>query len=483
MALEPDTRLVISQEIEVRTLPLTPIDFFLFSRVESLCGTRAPTVSDVIAASGQPSESAERALVKLLELGALLIERREVAPARSSPNSSPNSSLGDDEDRRKRALERKRALLTAQMRIVKGAGGAERPASRPVATVHPPANEEHSLPTPREELSPEQPATKAVDLTPRSILDEVEPVSEHDGRLVATLGMPLERQRRLLALRDRLRHVGHFDLLGLDPTDDVKLIRRAYHVVSREFHQDSYYGKELGPFKAVLDDLFRRARSSYEFLLDGDRRKILIGSHDAQAREGGDRGGDRSAARESVSPERREQAARHGEQARRERKIGRHGTAATLFRLAHEQDPSNPSYGREWQASLAAARHQRAELGFARGQEALQAGDVHDAARHFGEAADAEPSLRNLSQAAEVAAEVDPERARAFATAALEALEQARASDPRVDDPTAASVHLACARTFLALGQVAVAREQAERADKLGPTSQVRALLNSIKLT
>ena len=99
------------------------------------------------------------------------------------------------------------------------------------------------------------------------------------------------------------------------------------------------------------------------------------------------------------------------------------------------------------------------------------------------EAADAEPSLRNLSQAAEVAAEVDPEQARAFATAALEALEQARASDPRVDDPTAASVHLACARTFLALGQVAVAREQAERANKLAPTNQVRALLNSIKLT
>src|SRR5688572_18007408 len=117
------------------------------------------------------------------------------------------------------------------------------------------------------------------------ILDTIEPVAENDTRIDPAVNVPIERQRRLLALRDRLRHIGHFEILGLEPIDDIRVIRRAYHLVSREFHPDSYYGKDLGPYRAVLDDLFRRARSSYEFLLDPPRRKTLVESHEAQIRE------------------------------------------------------------------------------------------------------------------------------------------------------------------------------------------------------
>jgi curved DNA-binding protein CbpA len=446
----------------------------------------------------------------------------EPEPVTSARARAPASN---DDDLRKRARERKRELLAAQMRAAKGAPavGNEPPAAtlEPVtpARARPTQSEEPSLPIPRDDQKQAE-----AGLVVRFILDTIEPVAENDARLDPAVAVPVDRQRRLLALRDRLRHVGHFEILGLDPVDDTRVIRRAYHVISREFHPDSYYGKDLGRFRGVLDDLFRRARSSYEFLLDPARRKTLVDAHEAQVREEREqrlqaeleaRAAEfaaqeeerrqaeaqaqeqlREAAkarqerdrqrqqrvRERAVAERRKQAAGHAEQALREREIGRHGTAATLFRLAHEQDPTHPDYEREWRESLATARRQRSEASFAQGRQALAAGRVHEAARYFGEAADADPSLRNLSEAASVTAEVDPAQARSFAMAALETLAQAQAHHEQLDEHTVANVHQACAKAFLAAGQVATAREQAERAHQLLNSKQTRALLNSIKL-
>ncbi|PRQ04027.1 DnaJ domain protein [Enhygromyxa salina] len=359
----------------------------------------------------------------------------------------------------------------------------------------------------------------------RSILDEVEPVAESDPRLRHDAAVDLERQRRLLALRDRLRHVGHFELLGIDPVDDPKMIRRAYHAVSREFHPDSFYGKNVGTFRSVLDDLFRRARASYEFLLDDEQRKPLVEAHDAQLRAARDRRereqaeakarAEAAAERARVRAEaeaaeaaqkaqdvrakrdqqrqnrirdralaqRRKQAKKHADQAAREQEVGRHGAAATLFRLAFEQDPSKPEYEQMWRESLGIARRQRADSSYEQGREARKAGRVHEAARCLALAADADPSLRNLAEAAGAMAEVNAQRGRELAMAALESLQQAKARGSQLDERTVATVHQACARAFLAAGQHASAREQAERAHELSPSNQTRTLLNSIKLT
>jgi tetratricopeptide (TPR) repeat protein len=178
----------------------------------------------------------------------------------------------------------------------------------------------------------------------------------------------------------------------------------------------------------------------------------------------------------------REQASQHAEQARREQEAGRFGTAATLFRLAFEQDPTD-AYETGWREALAIARRQRAEVNFTKAQEARKSGRPQDAARLFAEAADADPTLRNLSEAAAAMAEVDAPRARELAMSALEGLQQAQARKVALDDRTVAGVHQACARAFLSAGQIASAKEQAERAHALAPSNQTRTLLNSIKLT
>lgn len=504
MDLEPDARLVVNRGVDLRKLPLTPVDFFVYSRVEALDGSN-PSVADILAASGQPLADATASLQKLLDLGVLALGPAPSETPRESPRE-PQRAAGREASRegdlRERARHRKRELLEAQLR-------AAQPKRRPGGK-----EDEAVLPTPREDQRPAEPSDA---VTLNSILDDVEPVAENDPRLERDALVDLDRQRRLLALRDRLRHVGHFELFGIEPTDDLKLIRRAYHVISREFHPDSFYGKNLGGFGDVLDTLFRRVRTSYEFLLDAERRRPLVEAHQAelraeqerrdrelaaqaearlkaeQAAEEAERAAQQARAqrdrqrqlriRDRALDKRRDQAREHAEQAQREQESGRHGTAATLFRLAHEQDPSDPTYEQRWRESLAMARRLRAEVTYAQGQEARKSGRPHDAARLLAEAAEADPSLRNLSEAASAMADVDPPRARELALNALESVQQAQARGVALDDRTRANVHQSCAKAFLAVGQLASAKEQAERAYALVPSEKTRTLLNSIKLT
>ena len=154
-----------------------------------------------------------------------------------------------------------------------------------------------------------------------------------------------------------------------------------------------------------------------------------------------------------------------------------------MFRKAHEHDPTNAEHEQNWRDSLAAAKRERAEASYEQGIQAKREGRRNEAARLLGQAADFDPTLRNLSAAASTVAEVSPERAREFAMSALEVLQQSKARGLQLDLDVVARVHRACAKAFLAAGQTASAREQAERAHAIAPSDQTLTLLNSTKLT
>lgn len=503
MELVPELVLTVNRARDLRELPLTPEDFFLFSRVEALTGSIGPTVAEVVAASGHAPAAAQSILRRLIDLGAISTSQRaEPSPRSSSMNSSSGPGT---EELRQRALERRRGMLEAQLRMTKRV--REPSGSQDAAP---------SLPTAKAEVS----KTELPDKPLRPILESITPVPEADQRLRPEIAIPIDLQRRLLGVRDNLRRIGHFELLGLEPTDDTRALRRAYHVASRDFHPDSFYGKDIGDFRHVLDDLFRRARASFEFLGDATRRRALVEVHEAsqaeqradleaeqrqraeqeqaeeqaraqqvarEAEEARDAREQRDRARkhrlrDRMNAQRHQQARSHAEQGEAELAAGKHGAAATFFRLAHTLDPDRDEYEQKWRECLMTARKHRADACFARGREALRLGRIDDAARLFTEAADADPSLRNLSEAAVVVAETDPQRARELALAALETLQSAPSLGVTIDDKTAARTHHACARAFLAAGQLHSAREQAERAHALVPTDQTRALLNTIKL-
>jgi hypothetical protein len=108
-----------------------------------------------------------------------------------------------------------------------------------------------------------------------------------EPRLRDDLDLDRDEQRRLLELWSRRDQVGHFERLGLAPTGDAAAIRRAYLETCRRLHPDRYYGKRIGPFAAILVELFDRARASAEFLADPRRRARYLAALRGAA-DGGD---------------------------------------------------------------------------------------------------------------------------------------------------------------------------------------------------
>jgi curved DNA-binding protein CbpA len=65
----------------------------------------------------------------------------------------------------------------------------------------------------------------------------------------------------------------YYQLLGITRSADKKAVRAAYFELSRLFHPDSLFGKELGPFKAQMVTVFKRLTEAYEVLSRAARRK------------------------------------------------------------------------------------------------------------------------------------------------------------------------------------------------------------------
>lgn len=75
-----------------------------------------------------------------------------------------------------------------------------------------------------------------------------------------------ERKKRILDLYYRLDTLNHYELLGVEPTADKRVIKAKYYEVVNVFHPDRYYGKRLGTFKAKLERVFQRLTEAHEVL-------------------------------------------------------------------------------------------------------------------------------------------------------------------------------------------------------------------------
>ncbi len=475
----------------LETLPLSPEDFFVFSRVDG-----SATVGEVIAASGLDGAAAEKILARLLELGAVRV--KDGAPARRE-RSQTNSH-------RDSAAKRRKDLLRAQFKAASSPG-----------TPSP----EREAPEPEPEPEPTLPPTR------------VQLVPEADPRVDKALAIPVEHQRLVLAIVDQIGSLSHFDLLGIAPTTEKKEIRRAYHQMSRKFHPDAYYGKELGSFRSLLDQLFKRARASYELLTDDSRRGAYVerllaerereqaqlraqkrGEQDAkdQAKrleaervaleqqlrdreQEAQRAEERKARQERdrqrrmrqgrrMSPleGRQKKAREHYEQGLAELEGKRAGAAYSFFRLAMDLDPGNEEYHQLWQQSLADARIARADKAFDMARQYEEMARVAEAAHYYQEAAEANPTPRYLAHAALSLRLDDAPKAREMALRALDGLMAAQQMGSPLAERDAGNVHTMCGFVFLAAGQVHSAKEQAEAAQaKLGESDNLRNLQNALK--
>jgi curved DNA-binding protein CbpA len=71
-------------------------------------------------------------------------------------------------------------------------------------------------------------------------------------------------QKRITETFHRADKLNHYELLGVAMDADRAEIRKAYFTLSKVFHPDAYYGKQLGSFKAKMEVIFRKITDAYE---------------------------------------------------------------------------------------------------------------------------------------------------------------------------------------------------------------------------
>lgn len=499
MPLERSLRLAVEPQARLATLPLGPEEFFVVSRIEG-----SATVAEIIGSSGLGAAATERILERLLALGAL---RRVDAAPPATPSSAPfvpPRKRQSTQELRAQAEDRRRRVLQQQLLA------SRRPTPVP-ASMRPPVLDPAALAATDAALDDDP--DDAPDRPPG--LAMVEPVAADDPRLDPAVGVPVEQQRWLLALEDRLDQLSPFELLGLRPTHDLKAIRTAFRDASRRLHPDAHRGRELGRYRTLLATLFSRAKAAHDALQKDEVRTPWVEAAEHARAERKRRAEQRAAARQAEQEERRrreEQAAaerrlaREAQRAERERErlitaqrakvaeylqaaadaeaMESYARAANNYRLAMEIDPHDDSIRPRWEHARAIARRRRAKDAFARACTLVEAGHHVESVALFLEAADADPTVEHLAHAADAVRNQDPARGRDLAMAALRALVEQDKGDAPLRAAVVADLRLMIGRAFLAAGQAESAAEQARLVQRLRPGDpRARALLNSAKVT
>jgi curved DNA-binding protein CbpA len=275
-----------------------------------------------------------------------------------------------------------------------------------------------------------------------------------------------------------------WELLGVDGNCEPAFLKQRWFAVSRLYHPDRFFGRELGGYQDRLDVIFQRVKGAYATLQDPQRRAEYAQKHRAPAMVQESvltRSADEMRALSNQPSQVEENEKAHRLEARRQQILtdrkrkkkvqntednqvfgrqlyetglrelrgGNSEKAAKTFKMAVTYDPSMEEYKTLRDEVSRQAETDRSRRLAARAEDELDMGFAATAARRFAEAADLMPTMGSYavraSQAFMAAGDVDM---------AAEYADRAVASSPNRQE-----FRLAAAAAFQAAGQPEIARE------------------------
>jgi curved DNA-binding protein CbpA len=323
---------------------------------------------------------------------------------------------------------------------------------------------------------------------PRTLISDAK---AEPGDIDASLEIPVELQQRILDFEAKLERPYH-EILGVGRGADERAIKRAYFKLSKDFHPDRYFGREVGPFGVRLDRIFKKVALAYELLWDPTTRAEIEQAVPFEAPEPATPESAGAAAPpgkldkremlarlrrqfripEKILTERRFKARQFCDAARVAQHKGSWSEAASCIRLAIAFDPWTDEYKEAFAEVMAEVNRLRAAELFEQARGAWDERSGREALRLFEEAINYRPSDPETHDgAAQVALEIeDLERAREYAERACELA------------PEVAAYHLTRGRVLRGQGLREKARVAFERASELDPgDSKARTELKRLR--
>ncbi len=134
--------------------------------------------------------------------------------------------------------------------------------------------------------SPESGDSRAATVDAAVAPSEPSPVLQIDeGQIDDRLDLDVEVQRRILEFEASLGLPYH-ELLDVPRGSEAKVVKRAYFKLSKEFHPDRYFRKEIGVYVQRLERIFKKVLEAHEMLSDPDLCQVENQRDSTQAMEG-----------------------------------------------------------------------------------------------------------------------------------------------------------------------------------------------------
>jgi curved DNA-binding protein CbpA len=297
-------------------------------------------------------------------------------------------------------------------------------------------------------------------------------------RIDPSLDLDVEIQRKVLEFRTGLDRPYH-EILGVAVDADVKAVKKAYFGLSKQFHPDRYFRRNLGPFAELLESCFKKLLEAYELLSDPATRAEVQRECAASASQ--QASAMNLAARRRLSrlgrnlkvfEDRKRKAKTFFESGMSAFNQERWLEAAGSVRLAIAFDPANQAYKEAFSDVQRKAHEERAKTLIKQGEGALEMRDYKEAAGYFEEALQYrpfDPELNFRAARLQWQAAGDMKKAKEFAAAACEI------------DPTNAGHRRTLGQIFKAAGLNANARRELQAALRLDPKdAEANAELKSL---
>jgi len=105
------------------------------------------------------------------------------------------------------------------------------------------------------------------------------PTSTSSSQVIAVVSslppeiqLTLEQAQHIDRVYSQIGTLNAFQILGIERGCDKKDIKRAYFKLSKEFHPDRFYGRNLGGYAERLSQIFQSLKSAFDLLSDDNRR-------------------------------------------------------------------------------------------------------------------------------------------------------------------------------------------------------------------